>query len=193
MKNLIISVICIVALLISCGDSSTNPVDSKPYKITFWSNIVNSSITVKINGIAVGEITTAYPNGISGCDAVGCVTIGYDTEQEIILYASESVSGKVWQDTILVKDSCQKYKLTNSNYPPTYDLWLYTDDPSLIPITGSVNGQHFSITETYEGPDFSFSNPNVTISAYSTGAQMGATWNEKLTLKIGSNSYCFNY
>ena len=184
-------VVLILFLVIGCSDDSVTPTNTKPFRIIFWTNVVNSSITVKVNDVRYGEITQGYPEGTIDCNAVGCVSAYFDTEETINLEASEP-NGKVWQETIRVYGSCQKHYLHNvSKKPSTYDLMLYTTDETLIPISGTVNGQNFSINTINVLKKISFNTSKVSIFAYSTGSQMGLSWNEELTLKVGTNNFCF--
>jgi len=180
-----------VVFITGCSDDSVKPTETKPFRIIFWTNVVNSSITVKVNGIRYGEITQGYPSGSIDCNATGCVSAYFDKAQMISLEASEP-NGKVWQETISVYGSCQKHYLYNvSKKPATYDLMLYTIDEDLIPISGTVNGKSFSITANYVQKKLSFDTPRVNIFAFSTGSQSGVSWNEDITLKVGTNNYCF--
>jgi hypothetical protein len=113
MKKLSTILLLTVTLLLSCSkeEDPPSPISTPTtsyYTLTVWSNFSGAPITVYINGVYRGQITSYYTSSPS-CNASGCVSMDFTTSGSFTYSANDGTH--TWSGSSTVSSSCNTLNL----------------------------------------------------------------------------------
>jgi len=181
----ILLVILTSMALLSCDDNPVDNDDDNEGRVAFWTDVSNEgTITISLEGVQVGSLTSYFTSGIPACGESGTLTLRRPAGT--YLFTATSAAGSQWEGTVNVKaDDCATMRLfKGSGQPGTGTVSFWSDIGNEGTISIWVDGSHmggltrYFLTTPQCGQLGTLSLPlSAGTHTYSALSESGTTWN----------------